>query len=109
MGTNKQNTQLQTQTLTISRIMAQPKKSWGDMTAGDKQEVFDRLKAVYTAEPLAAKISVEFTGEYVNNLSAGDSQNQTGCKVSGQIGSDNADKVDGLKAQFQEALGTVQG
>ena len=53
------------------------------MSQTEKQTVFDKLKAVYDSEPLAAKINVEFSGEYVHNLSAGNTQNQTGCVVSG--------------------------
>ena len=63
--------------------MAQTKKSWGDMSQTEKQTVFDKLKAVYDSEPLAAKINVEFSGEYVHNLSADHNQNQTNCTVSG--------------------------
>ena len=53
------------------------------MSQTEKQTVFDKLKAVYDSEPLAAKVNVEFSGEYVHNLSAGNTQNQTGCVASG--------------------------
>jgi len=77
--------------------MAQAKKSWGDMTQAEKDTVLGELKSLYDSEPLASKVNVEFSGEYVHNLTAGAVDSNTSISASGSIGSENADKVDSLK------------
>jgi len=76
--------------------MASAKKSWGDMTQAEKDLVVTNLKTLYDTETLASKVNVEFSGEYVHNLSQGAVDSNTSISVSGSIGSENADKVDGL-------------
>merc|ERR1712004_161802 len=100
---------IKTKTDNKTNQMASAKKSWGDMTKTEKDGVLANLKALYDSEPLASKVEVEFSGEYVHNLSQGSVDNNTSVSASGSIGSENADKVDGLKDKFTEALSSVNG
>ena len=46
---------------------------------------------------MAKKCSVKITGEFVNDLKAGTTENNVGVSVTGNVGSANADKIADLE------------
>jgi len=78
------------------------------MSEAETSEVLAKVKGVLDgAGDLGKKISVKVTGEYVNDLKAGTTENKVGLSVSGNLGRSNAAKIDDLKRQFNDALSSV--
>ena len=71
-------------------------KKWAELSTDVQNTVKDNLAKVFNSSDVAKKCSVKITGEFVNDLKAGTTENNVGVSVTGNVGNANADKIDDL-------------
>ena len=82
-------------------------KPWGELSADEVATVQTKLKEVFDSDELAQRCSVKVTGENVNDLGQGTTEKKMTLTVSGNVGSANMGKIEGLTQKFKDALSVV--